>query len=335
MPKVLGIDLGTANTFIYAKGQGIILRSPSVVAIDRESREVVAIGTPARKMLGKTPKEILACRPLKNGVIADLDVATKMVRRFLEMTDSISFFSRPVIIAGVPYGVTEVEKRAVEDVLFAAGARSVALVEEPIAAAIGSGLRVGTPRGTMLADIGGGTTEIAVISLGRVVASRSLRTAGDSLDDSIASHLRANKSTLVGEMTAEQIKMKIGSAHPSCDAGALEVFGRELRTGHATTATISSAETREAMTERLLEIVEAIRITLEDTPPELSSDIYDHGIMLTGGGAYLKGLVPLIQQRLKIRATVAKNPYDSVCAGIGRIMESERIMGDILKYRGK
>ena len=335
MPKVLGVDLGTANTFIYAKDKGIILRSPSVVAVDTTSREVVAIGREARKMLGKTPEGIHAFRPLKNGVIADFDVTAKMIRRYFEMTDSISFFSRPSVIICVPYGVTEVEKRAVEDATFEAGARSVALIEEPLAAAIGIGLKVGGPRGHMLADIGGGTTEVAVMSLGGVVSSRSMRTAGDSLDESIVSYLRSEKNILIGDMTAEQIKMRIGRAHPSAGNASIEVFGRELRTGHAISGIITSADTEIAMAEELEELVRAIKATLEDTPPELSSDIYDNGITLTGGSAYLRGIGELISAKTGLRVNVARRPFDSVCAGIGKVIESDKMMGDILKYRGK
>ena len=335
MPKVLGVDLGTANTFIYLKGKGIILRSPSVVSIDKETRDVVAVGRSAKRMLGKTPEGIMAFRPLKNGVIADFDVTAKMIRTFFELTDSIAFFSRPIVIVSVPYGVTDVEKRAVEDVIFEAGARSVALIEEPLAAAIGTGLRVGSPKGSMIVDIGGGTTEVAVMSLGGIVASRSLRVAGDSLDDAIIDYLRTEKSILIGDVTAEQLKMRIGSAHPIADCGSQEIFGRELRTGHATSAIISSADIREAMYEPLDQIIHAIKATLEDTPPELSSDIYDNGITLSGGGAYLKGIGPLINQKTGIKVHIAKSPFDSVCAGLGRIIESERMMGDILKYRGK
>ncbi len=335
MPKILGVDLGTANTFIYMKDKGIVLRSPSVVAVDKQTREVVAVGREARMMLGKTPEGIQAFRPLKSGVIADFDVTAKMLRRFFEMIDSISFFSRPSVIICVPYGVTEVEKRAVEDATFEAGARSVALIEEPLAAAIGTGLKVGGPRGNMLADIGGGTTEISVMSLGGVVASRSLRSAGDSLDEAIANYLRTEKNLLIGEMTAEQVKMRIGRAHESVGNASLEVYGRELRTGHAISGTITSEDTEIAMTEELDELIRAIKATLEDTPPELSSDIYDNGITLTGGGAYLRGISRLISEKTGLRVNMAKRPYDSVCAGIGRVIESEKMMGDILKYRGK
>lgn len=335
MPKVLGVDLGTANTFIYAKDKGIILRSPSVVSIDKETREVIAVGRSAKRMLGKTPEGLQAFRPLKNGVIADFDVTAKMIRTFFELTDSIAFFSRPVVIVSVPYGVTEVEKRALEDVVFEAGARSVALIEEPLAAAIGAGLRVSSPKGSMIVDIGGGTTEVAVMSLGGIVSSRSIRVAGDALDEAIVNHLRTEKSLLTGDVTAEMLKIRIGSAHPIADSGSQEVFGRELRTGHAISAVITSKDVRDAITEPLEQIIYAIKTTLEDTPPELSSDIYDNGIILSGGGAYLKGLGALINQKTGIRVNIAKKPFDSVCLGLARIIESEKIMGDLLKYRGK
>ena len=335
MPKVLGVDLGTANTFIYSKGKGIILRTPSVVSVDSETREVVAVGRSAKRMLGKTPEGLQAFRPLKNGVIADFDVTAKMIRTFLEMTESITFFSRPILIVSVPYDVTEVEKRAVEDVVFAAGARSVALIEEPLAAAIGSGMRVGSPEGSMIIDIGGGTTEVAVMSLGGIVASRSVRVAGDALDEAIISYMRSEKSILIGDVTAEQLKMRIGSAHPSADNGSQEIFGRELRTGHAISDIITSADIREAMKEPLDQIIYAIKTTIEDTPPELSSDIYDRGITLSGGGAYLRGIGALITQKTGLKVHIAKSPFDSVCIGLGRIIESEKMMGDLLKYRGK
>lgn len=337
MSKILGVDLGTANTFIYMKGKGIILRTPSVVAIDKDTRDVVAVGRAARRMLGKTPEGILAYRPLKNGVIADFDVTAKMLRTFFEMTDAISFFSRPVVIVCIPYGVTEVEKRAVEDVIFEAGARSVALIEEPLAAAIGTGLKVGGPRGSMIVDIGGGTTEVAVMSLGGIVASHSVRTAGDALDDAIVNYMRSEKDIIIGDITAEHLKTRIGSAHPSADKKDRyeEVFGRGLRSGRAASALITSADTREAMHDELEEIVRAIKTTLEDTPPELSSDIYDNGITLTGGGAHLSGIGTLIRSKTGIRVNLAHNPFESVCAGIGRVIESEKMMGDLLKYRGK
>lgn len=335
MAKLIGVDLGTANTLIYMKSAGIILRSPSVVAIDKASREVVAIGPDARRMLGKTPEGILAFRPLMGGVIADYDVTSKMLRAFFEITGSIAIFSRPSVIISIPYGVTEVEKRAVEDATFEAGAKSVALIEEPLAAAIGTGLKVGGARGSMIVDIGGGTTEVAVISLGGIVASKSLRVAGDNLDEAIIKYLRIKKNILIGDITAEDLKRKIGSAHFSADGGSMEVFGRNLGTGLAATAVITSTDVRRAMEEKLEQIIGAIRSTLEETPPELSSDVYDFGITLTGGGALLRGIGTLITERTGIKVTVAKRPLESVCAGIGRIIESESALGNLLKYRGR
>ena len=335
MAKIVGIDLGTANTLLCVKGKGIVLRSPSVVAISKSDRSVVALGREARRMLGKTPEGILAFRPLKDGVIADPEVTAKMIRAFFEYTDSISLFARPSAIVCIPYGVTEVEKRAVEDATFEAGARSVALIEEPLAAAIGTGLRVGGARGSMIVDIGGGTTEVAVISLGGIVASNSIRVAGDEFDEAIISYLRRRKGILIGEATAETLKMRIGSAHPSCDAGEMEICGRSLVSGLGAVMKISSSEVREAISGTLEQIVFGIKKTLEQTPPELSADIYDFGIMLTGGGALLRGIDKLISERTGIQVKIAQRPLESVCAGILRVIESEGKLGNLLQYRGR
>ncbi len=335
MAKLVGIDLGTANTLLCTKQKGIVLRAPSVVAISKSDREVVALGSEARRMLGKTPEGILAFRPLKDGVIADPEVTSKMLRAFFEYTDSISLFARPSAIVCIPYGVTEVEKRAVEDATFEAGARSVALIEEPIAAAIGTGLRVGGARGSMIVDIGGGTTEVAVISLGGIVASNSIRVAGDEFDDAIISYLRKRKGILIGEASAEMLKMKIGSAHPTTDFGEMEVCGRSLISGLGAVMQISSREVREAIGESLEQIIFGIKKTLEQTPPELSADIYDFGIMLSGGGALLRGFDKLITERTGIKVHVAKKPLESVCAGILRVIQSEGKMGNLLQYRGR
>ena len=335
MAKIVGIDLGTANTLICTKAKGIVLRAPSVVAISKADREVVALGKDARRMLGKTPEGILAFRPLKDGVIADPEVTAKMIRAFFEYTDSISLFSRPSAIVCIPYGVTEVEKRAVEEATFEAGARSVALIEEPLAAAIGTGLRVGGARGSMIVDIGGGTTEVAVISLGGIVASNSVRIAGDEFDKSIISYLRRQRGILIGEASAEALKIRIGSAHPSCDAGDMEVAGRSLDSGLGAVVKVTSAEIREAISPNLEQIINGIKRTLEQTPPELSADIYDFGIMLTGGGALLKGFDRLINERTGIRVHKAKKPLESVCMGILRVIQSEGRMGNLLKYRGR
>jgi rod shape-determining protein MreB len=335
MAKIFGIDLGTANTLICAKGKGIILRAPSVVAINDSSREIVALGMSAKNMLGKTPAGITAFRPLHGGVIAEYEVASKMVRGFLEVSGAFSLFSRPAIIVCIPHEATGVEKRALEDAIFEAGARSVALIEEPLAAAIGTGLRVGAAKGSMIVDIGGGTTEVAVISLGGIVASNSVRVAGDEFDDAIISYLRRRRGILIGSTTAEALKIRIGSAHPSCDSGEMEVCGRSLGSGLGAVMKVSSSEVREAISGNLEQIVYAIKKTLEQTPPELSSDIYDFGIMLTGGGALLRGIDKLISERTGIAVKIAQKPLESVCAGILRVIESEGRMGNLLQYRGR
>ena len=335
MAKIFGIDLGTANTLMCAKSKGIILRAPSVVAINDETREIVALGMEAKNMLGKTPEGITAYRPLQGGVIAEYEVASKMVRGYLEAIGAFSLFSRPSIIVCIPHEATGVEKRALEDAIFEAGARSVALIDEPLAAAIGTGLRVGAAKGSMIVDIGGGSTEVAVISHGGIVSAGSIRVAGDKLDDAIVEYIRKTKDTLIGTATAEDIKRACGSAHYAHDRGEMKVAGRNLLNGLGSIISVSSAEIREAVSEPLNRIIDAIKHTLESTPPELSSDIYDHGIMLTGGGAMLRGTDRLISERTGIRVTVAKRPLEAVCVGISRVIESEGQMGDLLRYRGR
>lgn len=335
MAKLIGVDLGTSNTFMYMRPHGIALRSPSVVAIDKQSREVVSFGVEARRMLGKTPAGIEAFKPLVGGVIADYDVTAKMLRIFFETTNSISLFSRPSVIICIPHGITEVEKRAVEDATLEAGAKTVALMETPLAAAIGTGIRIGGARGNMIVDIGGGTTEVAVISLGGIGASKSLRLAGDDLDSAIIRYLRVRKNIFIGEMTAEELKIKIGSAHPDTDRGSMIVYGRNINSNHAATEEITSADIRLAMKAELEQIVRAIKSTLEETPPELSADIYEQGIMLTGGGANLRGIDKLISERTGIKVTLARRPLDSVCLGIGRVIESEGALEKLLRYRGR
>ena len=320
--KSIGIDLGTANTIVYVKGRGIVLREPSVVAVEAKSQKVVAVGSEAKLMLGKTPGSIVAMRPLKDGVIAEFDITASMLRHYFKKVSGNSLLSRPKVIICIPYGVTEVERRAVEDVTLEAGAQSVALVEEPIAAAIGSGLRVEDARGSMIVDIGGGTTEVAVMSLGGIVQPNSLRIAGDELDEAIVSYIKRKYNILIGESTAEVLKKRIGSVHPATDRGSMQIRGRNLLNGLPATMTISSAEIREAMQDEVQHIVESIRTTLENTPPELASDIYDTGIMLSGGGALLAGLDLLISRMTGIRTVVAKSPIDSVAVGIGRVIES-------------
>ena len=332
MSKSIGIDLGTANTIVYVRGRGIALREPSVVAVESRSKRVVAVGNEAKLMLGKTPGSIVAMRPLKDGVIAEFDYTTQMLRHFFKKVSGNTVFSRPRVMICVPYGVTEVEKRAVQDVTLEAGAQSVGLIEEPIAAAIGSGLKVESARGSMIVDIGGGTTEVAVTSLGGIVLSTSLRIAGDELDDAIVSYIKRKYNILIGEVTAEQLKKSIGSVHPAADRGSMEIRGRNLRNGLPAIISVNSAEIREAMGEQLSHIIETIRTTLENTPPELSSDIYDNGIMLSGGGALLAGLDVLITQITGIRAIISKNPLDSIAVGIGHVIENDT---DGISYRNR
>lgn len=323
--KSIGIDLGTANTIIYVKGRGIVLREPSVVAVEAKSRKVVSVGSEAKLMLGKTPGSIVAMRPLKDGVIAEFDVTAQMLHHYFKKVSGNTLFSRPRVVICIPYGVTEVEKRAVEDVTLEAGAQSVALIEEPLAAAIGSGLRVGDARGSMIVDIGGGTTEVAVLSYGGIVLSTSIRTAGDELDDAISAYIKKKYNVLIGDVTAEMLKKNIGSAHPSFDRGIMEVRGRNLTNGLPAVLGISSADIREAMLPGVRTIVEGIKTTLENTPPELSADIFDTGIVLSGGGALLPGLDMLIAHHTGIRTFVAKNPIDCVAHGIGRTIESDQL----------
>lgn len=333
--KSIGIDLGTANTLVYAKGRGIVLREPSVVAVESKTRKVVAVGSEAKLMLGKTPGSIVAMRPLQNGVIAEFDITAAMLRHYFKKISGSTIFSRPKVIICIPYGVTEVEKRAVEDVTLEAGAQSVALIEEPMAAAVGSGLRVEDARGSMIIDIGGGTTEVAVLSLGGIVMSNSMRIAGDGLDAAIVAYIKRKYNILIGETTAELLKKRIGSVHPDTDRGVMEVRGRNLLSGLPAIVTITSAEVREAMMDDVQHIVEAIRSTLENTPPELASDIYDTGIMLSGGSSLLCGLDLLISRVTGIRTVVAKNPIDSVVVGIGRVIESQGSLGGTVTYRAR
>lgn len=333
MAKMIGVDLGTANTLICMRGEGIVIRCPSAVAIDKETREIIAQGGEAKRMMGRTPRGILAFRPLKDGVITDSDVTAGMLRNYFKSIGAISTFSRPLVVASVPFGVTEVEKRAIEDAVFEAGARRVALMEEPIAAALGSGLRVSGPKGTMIVDIGGGTTEVAVISLGGVVASQSLRIAGDEFDEAIVSYLRQTRGILIGDVTAEELKMNIGSAHASVDRGSMRVSGMDLTRRMGVIAEIHSSEIREAVKPALNQILLAIARTLERTPPEISSDLYDFGLVLTGGSALLPGLSAMIGEQLGMRARIAKRPMENVCMGMLRIIDSGGESGEILRFR--
>lgn len=333
MAKHIGIDLGTANTLVYMKGKGVILREPSVVAINKLTKKVVAVGGDAKRMLGKTPGNIVAYLPLKDGVIADFDVTAKMLHQFFAKTAADSIFSSPSVIICIPHDVTEVERRAVEDATFEAGAKNVALIDEPVAAAIGAGLRINGPRGSMIVDIGGGTTEVAVMSLGGIVSSRSLRTAGNVIDTEIINFMKREFQVLIGEGTAEALKKNIGSVYPGLDRGEMEIRGRNLRTGLPAVLTITSAYMRAAMKPQIDKILETVCSTLESTPPEISADIYDFGIMLAGGGALLGGLAPLLSERTGVRVTVAKKPLDCVALGIGRVIETG--MRGVVNYRSR
>lgn len=322
MARQIGIDLGTSNTSIFVKDKGIVLRAPSVVSIDRATREVIASGLSAKRMLGKTPGNIQALRPLKDGVITDLEVTSLMLHDFFERLDMTSVFNRPSALVCIPYGVTEVERRAVEDATFEAGAKNVGLIDEPIAAAVGAGIQVSKARGAMLIDLGGGVSETAVISLGGVVQSNSLRTAGDEMDLAIVNYLKQTRNVLIGEISAEMLKKKIGTAVEGIDRGSAQVCGRDLRTGLATTIEVTTEEVRRAIHDPLSEIVSMVKMTLETTPPELSSDIFDFGIVMVGGGALLPGIDQAIQRRTGIRVIIPKKPKDCVCVGLGRMIQS-------------
>lgn len=316
----IGIDLGTANTLIYMKGKGIILREPSVVAVDVRSDTVMAVGNEAKQMIGRTPGSIAAIRPLKDGVIADFDITASMLKEFIKKTIG-SGFSKPRIIICIPYGVTEVERRAVTEAAYQAGAKNAQLIEEPMAAAIGAGLPVEEATGSMVVDIGGGTSEVAIISLGGIVTSRSVRVAGDRFDDAIINYVKKKYNLLIGERTSEQLKIELGSAFPLEEETEMEIKGRNLLDGLPSNLTITSQEVREALADPVALIVDAIRSTLELTPPELSADIIDRGIMLTGGGALLRGLDKLISQETGIPVNVAERPLDCVVDGTGRMLE--------------
>ncbi len=335
MIKHIGIDLGTANTLLYSRGKGIIMSAPSVVALERQTGNVIAVGERARRMLGKTPSSILTFRPLKDGVIADFEVTSLMLHEFFKEISAISFFNKPNVTVSIPYGVTEVEKLAVENAVFEAGARNVSLVEEPIAAAIGSGLRVSTNRGHMIVDIGGGTTEVAIISLDGIVASRSLRIAGDEMDNAIIQYMKAVHGMIIGEMTAEALKIRVGSAHSSADKGSMRVYGRSVKDNSAMEVTVFSGEIRQAIRTPLDQIIGAIKGTLEDTPPELSADVWENGITVTGGVALLAGIDRMINMRTGLRANISKYPLESVCRGIGRVIESDGGMENVVRYRSR
>ncbi len=331
--KDIGIDLGTANTLVYAKGKGIILREPSVVAVDTKTDIVRYVGTEAKNIIGRTPGSIRAVRPLKDGVIADFDMTTAMLQEFIRKALGNPLAKARVIIC-IPSGVTAVERRAVKEAAEGAGAKKVAIIEEPMAAAIGAGLPVESPTGSMIVDIGGGTSEVAVISLCGIVTSRSVRVAGDEFDNSIINFIKKKYNLLIGERTAETIKISIGSAYPTDEDTELEIKGRNLLTGLPENITVTSEEIREALSESLSHIVEAIKVTLERTPPELSADIIDSGITLAGGGALLRGLDRLINEETGIPIHIAERPLDCVVDGTGRLLDNIEELQDVLNGEG-
>lgn len=323
----IGIDLGTANTLVFVKGKGIVIREPSVVAVDQKSNppRVVAVGTEAKEMIGRTPGSITAVRPLKDGVIADFEITAEMIAAFIKRTTKRTPFSRIRVLICIPSGVTEVERKAVYDAAKSAGAKYVSLIEEPMAAAIGAGLPVSEATGSMVVDIGGGTSEVAVISLGDVVTANSARVAGDNFDEAIISYIKKKYNLLIGERTAEDIKIKIGSAYPYDGEGTINIKGRNLMDGLPKNVDVTSEEIREAMADPVAQIVDSVKSTLEKTPPELAADIIDHGIMLTGGGALLRGLDKLIAAETKIPVLVAANPLDCVVDGTGICLENDSL----------
>ncbi|MCS7250445.1 MAG: rod shape-determining protein [candidate division WOR-3 bacterium] len=317
----IAIDLGTSSTLIYVKGKGIMLREPSIVTVDEKNHTPIAVGLEAKKMLGRTPEGLKAIRPMKDGVIADFSLVEVMLKTFIEKVQKKKLFVRPRVIICVPSGVTEVEKRAVRDSAEACGAREVYLVSEPIAAAVGVGLPVDAPTGNMIIDIGGGTTEIAVVALSGVVTCNSIRVAGDEMDEAIINYIKKNYNLVIGEQTAEMIKIQIGSAYPTGTEEEMEVKGRDLVSGIPKTIKLSSSKIREALQEPVSIIVSAVKKALERTPPELAADIVDHGIYMTGGGSLLKGLDKLISEETNLKVYVAENPIDCVVLGAGKILE--------------
>ena len=328
--KDIGIDLGTANTLVYMRGKGIIIREPSVVAVDTRTDQVRCVGTEAKDVIGRTPGSIVAVRPLKDGVIADFDITTSMLQEFIKKALAGSLFAKARVIICIPSGVTAVERRAVKEAAENAGAKRVSIIEEPMAAAIGANLPVAEPTGSMIVDIGGGTSEVAVISLGGIVTSRSVRVAGDEFDLSIINYIKKKYNLLIGERTAENIKIGIGSAFPGDDDTTMEIKGRNLLNGLPENIIVTSAEIRDALAEPLARIIEAIKVTLEKTPPELSADIIDQGITLAGGGALLRGLDKLINKETGMPVNIAESPLDCVAEGTGKVLENIEKLHDVL-----
>lgn len=320
----MGVDLGTANTLVYLKGKGIVLREPSVVALRTDTGGIEAVGSEAKQMIGRTPGNIVAVRPMKDGVIADFQTTSTMLKYFIRqaLKTKSSWSGKPRVMISVPSGITAVEKRAVEDAALEAGAKDAQTIEEPMAAAIGAGLPVGEPTGSMVVDIGGGTTEVAIISLGGIVTSRSIRVAGDELDEAIIQYIKRAYNLMIGERTAEDLKLQIGAASPLANPATMDIRGRDLLSGLPRTFTVSSTEISEALGDTVSSIVEAVKVTLEKSPPELAADIMDRGIVLTGGGALLKNLDHRLSEETGMPVLVAENPLDCVAIGTGKALDN-------------
>ena len=321
----MAVDLGTANTLVYVRGRGIVLSEPSVVAIDHRTNEVHAVGIEAKRMLGRTPGNISAIRPLKDGVIADFDVTEQMLKHFIRKVHQ-NRWAHPRVVVCVPSGVTGVEKRAVVEATYSAGAREAQLIEEPMAAAIGAGLPVGEPTGSMIVDIGGGTSEVAVISLGGIVVAQSIRVGGDELDEAIINYVKREYKLMIGNQTAEEVKLEIGSAYPLREEVQAEIRGRDMISGLPKTVVLSSEDVRTALEEPLQQIIDAVKSTLDKTPPELASDIMDRGIMLAGGGSLLQGLDERLRQETEMPIHIAESPLTCVAVGSGRALEEFEVM---------
>jgi rod shape-determining protein MreB and related proteins len=331
MSRDIGIDLGTANTLVMVRNKGIVINEPSVVAINKRSKRVLAVGAEAKRMVGRTPANIVAVRPLKDGVISDFDVTEQMLHYFIgRVHEEFTLIPRPRVVVGIPSGVTEVERRAVHDATCSAGAREALLIEEPMAAAIGAGLPITEPSGSMIVDIGGGTTEVAVISLGGMVASRSIRIAGDEMDQDIVNYVRQRHNLLIGDRMAEEIKIAAGAAYPSDDQRTVQVRGRELLTGLPGQIELCSSEVREAIASSVEAIIEAVTETIEETPPELVADMMTRGITLAGGGALLPGLDRLIAARTGIKVQIAGDPLQCVVRGTGCVLEEPDVFRKVL-----
>ena len=335
MPKHVGLDLGTSNTRMFIRGKGIILRSPTVVAIDKYEDAVVALGRDAKQMIGKTPANIEAFRPIRNGVVADFEVTAMMVHEFFIRTEALSLFNRPVVLASAPDNCTQVERLAFENTIFEAGAKAVGLINSPIAAAIGAGLKINSPRGCMIVDIGAGMTQVSTISSGSIVRSRSIKLAGDKLDGAIIASLRAKRDLFIGDVSAEMIKVRIGSALENINRGELQVSGRNERRKCAQTVNVKTQDVYEAIHSALDAICRTITSVLESSPPEIASDVSDYGIMLVGGGANIHGIAELISKRTRLRVTVAQNPMDCECIGLGRLIEKPSLIPSGILYKNR